>query len=124
MKAFVVVVVALVAFVCSSSPSAAAQKKHHATDSTKTVGQTPLYVCPMHPEVTATKPGACPKCKMALVKKEVKLPAVKKQSQTDVHGASSMTAADSYVCPMHADVTSDKPGTCPKCKMDLVKKKS
>jgi len=28
-----------------------------------------LYVCPMHPEVTATEPGKCPKCKMKLVKK-------------------------------------------------------
>ncbi|MGE5315457.1 MAG: heavy metal-binding domain-containing protein [Acidobacteriota bacterium] len=26
-----------------------------------------------------------------------------------------------YQCPMHPEVTSDKPGTCPKCKMDLVK---
>ena len=24
-----------------------------------------------------------------------------------------------YVCPMHADVTSDKPGKCSKCNMDL-----
>ena len=27
-----------------------------------------------------------------------------------------------YVCPMHQDVTSKKPGVCPKCKMKLVKK--
>jgi len=27
-----------------------------------------------------------------------------------------------YVCPMHEDVTSKKRGTCPKCKMTLVKK--
>ena len=26
-----------------------------------------------------------------------------------------------YVCPMHAEVKSKKPGKCPKCKMDLVK---
>jgi transcription initiation factor IIE alpha subunit len=25
-----------------------------------------------------------------------------------------------YVCPMHHDETSDKPGTCPICGMDLV----
>lgn len=29
----------------------------------------------------------------------------------------------SYACPMHPDVTSDKPGKCSKCGMDLVKKK-
>jgi hypothetical protein len=28
-----------------------------------------LYACPMHPEVTSDKPGTCPKCGMALVKK-------------------------------------------------------
>ena len=28
-----------------------------------------------------------------------------------------------YTCPMHPDVVSDSPGTCPKCHMDLVEKK-
>jgi hypothetical protein len=28
----------------------------------------------------------------------------------------------SYTCPMHPEITSDKPGTCPKCGMDLVQK--
>ncbi|MEP6673738.1 MAG: DUF6799 domain-containing protein [Ferruginibacter sp.] len=28
-----------------------------------------VYTCPMHPEVTSDKPGKCPKCGMALVKK-------------------------------------------------------
>ena len=32
------------------------------------------------------------------------------------------TKKDVYVCPMHSDITSDKPGTCSKCGMDLVKK--
>jgi YHS domain-containing protein len=31
-------------------------------------------------------------------------------------------ADDVYTCPMHPDVLSDKPGKCPKCGMDLVKK--
>jgi RND family efflux transporter MFP subunit len=29
--------------------------------------------------------------------------------------------AEVWVCPMHPEVTSDRPGTCPKCGMDLVK---
>jgi len=30
--------------------------------------------------------------------------------------------ATMYDCPMHPEVTSDQPGKCPKCGMDLVKK--
>ncbi len=33
---------------------------------------------------------------------------------------STVTAGQVYTCPMHPEVTSDKPGKCPKCKMDLV----
>lgn len=33
------------------------------------------------------------------------------------------TSPSSYVCPMHPSVKSTKPGTCPKCKMDLRKAK-
>jgi len=28
-----------------------------------------------------------------------------------------------FVCPMHEDVKSESPGKCPKCKMDLVRKR-
>jgi Cu/Ag efflux protein CusF len=40
---------------------------------------------------------------------------------TGVKVASSNAAI--YVCPMHADQRSDKPGSCKKCGMDLVKQK-
>jgi FtsP/CotA-like multicopper oxidase with cupredoxin domain len=61
------------------------------------------YACPMHPEVTSSEPGTCPKCGMQL------LPVRSEES----------TSA-SYVCPMHPEVTSSEPGTCPKCGMKLV----
>jgi FtsP/CotA-like multicopper oxidase with cupredoxin domain len=63
--------------------------------------QASSYVCPMHPEVTSTEAGTCPKCGMTLI------PAPE-------------PTASSYVCPMHPEVTSSEPGTCPKCGMTLI----
>ena len=40
-----------------------------ATEET-TVAKTGTYTCSMHPEVQSGKPGDCPKCGMALIKKE------------------------------------------------------
>ncbi len=62
------------------------------------------YFCPMCPGVTAEKPGACPKCGMALQR-------------------NPSTAAEAkvvYTCPMHPEIRQDRPGACPKCGMDLV----
>jgi FtsP/CotA-like multicopper oxidase with cupredoxin domain len=59
------------------------------------------YVCPMHPDVTASQPGTCPQCGMKLV-------------------AAPAVVPSSYVCPMHPDVTASQPGTCPQCGMKLV----
>jgi transcription initiation factor IIE alpha subunit len=64
-------------------------------------GQATSYSCPMHPDVTAAEPGACPKCGMKLI-------------------VAQTTAVASYTCPMHSDVTAAEPGTCPKCGMKLV----
>lgn len=51
----------------SADPHAAHQTQgtNHPAPQTET-----LYVCPMHPDVTSAAPGRCPKCGMALVKKE------------------------------------------------------
>jgi FtsP/CotA-like multicopper oxidase with cupredoxin domain len=61
------------------------------------------YACPMHPDVTGTVPGTCPRCGMQL--QAVRDPA---------------PPATAYACPMHPDVTGSAPDTCPKCGMKLV----
>ena len=61
------------------------------------------YVCPMDPEVRESKPGACPKCGMALEPAAPSAPAVKTE----------------YVCPMHPEIVRSEPGSCPICGMAL-----
>ena len=62
----------------------------------------PAYVCPMDPEVRASRPGPCPRCGMAL---EPEHPA----PATSVE----------YVCPMHPQIVRPAPGSCPICGMAL-----
>jgi Cu+-exporting ATPase len=62
-----------------------------------------VYVCPMDPEVRESKPGACPKCGMALEPAAPLVPSVKTE----------------YVCPMHPEIVRDEPGSCPICGMAL-----
>ena len=57
---------------------------------------TVTYVCPMDPEVRESKPGACPKCGMALEAEAVE-----------------------YTCPMHPEIVRNGPGNCPICGMAL-----
>jgi Cu+-exporting ATPase len=60
------------------------------------------YVCPMCPQVRASKPGPCPTCGMAL---EPEVP----QSATRTQ----------YTCPMHPEIVRPGPGSCPICGMAL-----
>ncbi|HYE75681.1 MAG TPA: YHS domain-containing protein, partial [Blastocatellia bacterium] len=60
------------------------------------------YTCPMDPEVISDKPGACPKCGMAL------------EPMTPV----ASTKVE-YTCPMHPEIVRDEPGNCPICGMAL-----
>jgi Cu+-exporting ATPase len=57
---------------------------------------TVTYVCPMDPEVRETKPGACPRCGMALEPETVE-----------------------YTCPMHPEIVRNGLGNCPICGMAL-----
>jgi Cu+-exporting ATPase len=50
----------------------------------------------MDPEVRENKPGACPKCGMALEPEAIE-----------------------YTCPMHPEIVRDRPGSCPICGMAL-----
>ncbi|HEC58078.1 hypothetical protein LCGC14_0631130 [marine sediment metagenome] len=59
------------------------------------------YTCPMCPEIHQHKPGACPKCGMAL------------------EASSPAATSTQYTCPMHPEVMQDHPGSCPKCGMAL-----
>lgn len=44
-------------------------------------------------------------------------------SDHGAHDENENEAAAAYVCPMHPEVTSATPGKCPKCGMDLVKRR-
>nr|WP_290997410.1 heavy metal-binding domain-containing protein [Hyphomicrobium sp.] len=75
--------------------------------------------CPLHPEVTSGEPGRCPKCGMPLELRQVP----GKVMQEDHAGHGDMKHAGEaveYTCPMHPEVVSKEPGTCPKCGMTLV----
>ena len=61
------------------------------------------YVCPMHPEVTDSEAGSCPKCGMKLIPAEAEV-----------------AAPSAYVCPMHPEVTDSEASSCPKCGMKLI----
>ncbi len=69
--------------------------------------QAGAYTCPMHPEVRSDKPGACPKCGMAL---ELVAP---------VAPAAVVAAGPKYTCPMDPQIITDGPGACPICGMAL-----
>ena len=61
------------------------------------------YICPMDPEVQQDRPGACPKCGMALEPDLATMPAARVE----------------YTCPMHPEIVRDEPGSCPICGMSL-----
>ncbi|MBW8185314.1 efflux RND transporter periplasmic adaptor subunit [Shewanella nanhaiensis] len=109
------------------------------------------YVCPMHPDETSHEAGSrCSICNMFLVEDEEEEEKGEMDHSghdmssmpTDEHAGHSHQAASTpagavfnaaepaslndggsikYVCPMHAHIISDVPGTCPICGMNLEK---
>jgi len=66
-KAFVLTVMMLVGIELEAQAFAGARGFEQSSQQKKTsTKQVKTYVCPMHPEVTSTKRGKCPKCKMDL----------------------------------------------------------
>jgi P-type Cu+ transporter len=76
---------------------------HHHHDEAVTPSAAAKYFCPMCPGVESDKPGACPKCGMAL----------------ELNPAWKPAAKTIYTCPMHPEIEQDHPGDCPKCGMAL-----
>ena len=77
------------------------QRKPKATPAS--VGGAVKYVCPMDPEVSESKPGACPMCGMALEPADV----------------TALPTRTEYTCPMHPEIVQPHPGNCPICGMAL-----
>jgi P-type Cu+ transporter len=61
------------------------------------------YFCPMCDGVESDKPGACPRCGMALERNPL----------------AAVPAPTVYTCPMHPEIERDRPGACPICGMAL-----
>jgi RND family efflux transporter MFP subunit len=63
---------------------------------TSAAGAADVYVCPMHPDVTADRPGRCPECGMDLVRAEAPAPPGPTAAETSAPGAE---APDAQIAP-------------------------
>lgn len=102
MKVFKMLIIAALTII---TISANAQDKNGKKDP---LNKTTVYSCPMHADITSTKPGKCSKCGMELT-------ALTKKKKDAI----------AFFCPMkcEGDKTYDSPGKCPICGMNLKEKK-
>jgi heavy metal translocating P-type ATPase len=88
------------------------------------------FICPMRceGEKTYDHPGSCPVCNMKLMPADEINEHVKPQKVGHLAGQDNDKEAHAhgsgkYYCPMHPEVKQNKPGSCPKCGMNLVPEK-
>jgi Cu(I)/Ag(I) efflux system membrane fusion protein len=84
-------------------------KAHQSAPSPTALATT--YYCPMHPQITADRPGDCPICNMRLVPRSA-APAPGRPS-------TAAPAPARYQCPMHPQIIAEEKGACPICGMQL-----
>ena len=100
-------------FILSCQPKKENHSQH--TESTE------AWQCPMkcQGDKTYSQVGTCPVCNMSLEKVESQ----PGHDHAEMEQDDSIPARDDiYTCPMHSQIQQDKPGSCPICGMDLVKK--
>ena len=83
--------------------------------------QTHVHPTPPGPVHQHVEPAPEVRPRASAKKPTAKKPVAKKPVAAKKSGAAAAPAAVVYTCPMHPEVRSSKPGTCPKCGMALVK---
>jgi hypothetical protein len=96
---------------CASQPApkaAAIDPSNPAAEEAPRASLTPLVDSTARPPAE-TKPAATPE-------------AAPEHQGHDHGGKETQPSATTYTCPMHPEISSPKPGKCPKCGMNLVPK--
>ena len=80
-----------------------------------------MYVCSIHPEITAKERGQCALCGLPLLAARRAMMQMGDAMDNSTAGKVDAIAAMLYVCPMHPKARAEEAGTCPICNMALVK---